>query len=55
VDHVFGEIGPEEHFLRDLSCEQFGEETLGSDFQRVYFYAKYANETIKVGFLKVND
>ena len=50
VDHVFGEIGPEEHFLRDLSCEQFGEETLGSDFQRVYFYAKYANETIKVGF-----
>jgi len=55
VDHLFGEIGPEEHFLREVSCGEFRDEQLGSDLQRVYFYAKYANETLKVTLTFFNN
>lgn len=50
VDHMWGELLPEHHFLRNMSCDQFSVPTLGTEFQRFYYYSQYVNENFQVRF-----
>ena len=47
VDHLWSEILPEHHFMRNLTCDQFIESRIGTDLQRMFYYSKYIQENFK--------
>lgn len=47
VDHLWSEILPEHHFMRNFTCDQFSESKIGSDLQRLFYFSKYIEENFE--------